>query len=603
MTEETERKKRRPASHGAAVPVLIVGEQPLEDVDKHLLSEAYERLDVWADQCKAYHREATVGRMVYRLQDPDQDTPGTPEAEATLQLQTLKSTINGCIADQMDNTQEARMIPERPELQDVADDLTDVVRFVLDQNCYEEFHRRRVEDFFIAGTAVTQVVWDDDMDNGHGNIAVVRYPIEGIVWDPMAEDIDDARAIIKLSWHPLSWYAEHYPNQAKYVVDETHDHDDVGVPDSNRVDMAREEGKAMLMEYWYRRYDAGKNRYTINVAYIAGNALLDKYEDVYAHGRYPFVFDPFTRIEGQPVGEGMVKELTPMMRYINRYAHYIDVNLRYSSKMRMLARRGSGINLEHLANCDRDIVEGDNISDEDVRWMESKPLNGMATNQMLQFQSDMKQDSGQNQFSRGETTGGVSAASAISALQEAGGKVTRMRTQQLSFGFKKIVELIMWLIAEKYDSKRSRMIVGRDDKPREVELNSRYLMGNKGGDSFPPPPYTVQVQIQRRNPMRVQAQNDLIIQAYSMAAQAGQNFPLSVLFEMLNVDGKEKLMPVLQQLDQHQQMMQQMMAQNQQLQAENENMRTSLEQYESQMLSDNSDLMEASFGETENSPI
>lgn len=117
------------------------------------------------------------------------------------------------------------------------------------------------------------------------------------------------------------------------------------------------------MEYWYRRYDAKKKKYSINVAYFAGNALLDKMTDVYYHGLYPFVFDVYSRIEGQPVGEGMVSELVPMMRYINRYAKYIDTNLRFSAKARLLSRKKNGIDLDQLANWEQDIVEGDSISE------------------------------------------------------------------------------------------------------------------------------------------------------------------------------------------------------------------------------------------------
>ena len=55
--------------------------------------------------------------------------------------------------------------------------------------------------------------------------------------------------------------------------------------------------------------------------------------------------------------------------------------------------------------------------------------------------------------------------------------------------------------------------------------------------------------------------------AYTMAAQAGQPFPLSVLFGLLTVDGKDRVLPVLTQLDAQMQHMQQIAAENEQLQA------------------------------------
>lgn len=593
----SERKPpRKPASEGAMAPVEILGEQRLDEQDKALVTEAYQRLTDWAKDCKVYHDSAAKCRQVYRLNDPEQDPPGTPPERRAIQLQTLKSTINNCIADQMDNTPEALMLPERPDVEQLASEMTDVVRFILDQNGYETYHRRRVEDFFIAGTAVTQVGWDEDMDNGEGNVSVTRVPVENMVWDPESEDIQDARAIIKCSWHPLSWFAEHYPDAAPYIHDEANEHQNIGRPESVQNVISPPEGRAMLLEYWYRRYSKG--HYTINVAYLAGGALLDKFENAYAHGKYPFVFDAFTQIPGQPVGEGMVFELTPMMRYINRYAQYIDENLRYNCKARMLTRKGSGIDKKQLADWNQNIVEGDAIDEDNVRWFDIKPLNGMVSNQMLQFQNDMKMDSGQNQFSRGEVSGGVTAATAISALQEAGGKITRMRTAILSAGLKKIVEQVLWLVAQFYTADREMLIIGENQERTTIHLNADHLMNiqQKKGGLLPPPPYVVQIQIQRRNPLRVAAQNDLMIQAYTMAAQSGQNFPLSTLFELLVVDGKDRVLPKLRELDAQAQMLQELQAQNQQLTEANQGLQTSLDAYANTLGEDTSALEDASFG-------
>ena len=97
-------------------------------------------------------------------------------------------------------------------------------------------------------------------------------------------------------------------------------------------------------------------------------------------------------IEGVPVGEGLVSEMTPMMRYINRYADYIDTNLKMSSKSRMLVRRGSGISKKDLADWDNDLIEGNSVvQGEDWNWMQHAPFNAMIVNQMASFQNDMKQ--------------------------------------------------------------------------------------------------------------------------------------------------------------------------------------------------------------------
>lgn len=555
-----------------------------------MVAKAYGRLQIWRDGCREMHERAKESRKIILLQDPRQDE-GRKTDKKTIQLQTLKSTFNNCIADQMDNMPEALMVPETKELTDVADDLTDLVRFILNQNNYELVHRRRVEDFFCTGTAVTQIAWDKDMDHGKGNVAVLRWPIEAFLWDPAAESIQDARALFKVSWHPMSWYEQHYPDKFEEMGSDETVYSDLAVPESQETDQPGDEQKAMLIEYWYRLYDAKKRRYTINVAYLAGGVLLEKAEDVYSHGMYPFVVDAFTPIEGVPVGEGMVQELVPMMRYINRYASYIDMNLRMASKGRLLVNRNAGIDKEALLDWENDVVEGDRIDASALQWMQTTPFTGMVTSQMLQLQNDIKQDSGQNQFTRGETAGGVTAASAISALQEAGGKITRMRTNALNSGFREIVEQVMWLISQFYDQDRVLFVTGRKEgELKEVDASPEHLFGRRKSGMIPPPPYTVQVQVQRRNPLRQQAQNELFMQAYSMSAQAGQVFPLSVLFELLQVDGKDKILPVLRQTDAITQQMQQMHEQNQMLTQQNAELQQSIagleqlnDQYAAQM--------------------
>lgn len=545
----------------------LVGEQRLSEEDARIRDEAYSRLSIWKQGCKEIHERARVARKILLLDDPYQDPPNVPAAQKTMQLQTLKSTFNNCVADQVDNRPEALMTPETPELQNVVDDINDIVRFIYENNDYWYLHRFRVEDFIGTGTSVVQILWDERMANGRGDVALLRVPVEQFLWDPAEEDIQNARALFKVSWHPLSWFRAQYPENGMYVCDEENSVDAVG-KNENQEEMMADEKKAMLLEYWYRTYDAKKRRYTINCMYLAGGAMLEHYKDVYAHGMYPFVVDAFTEIRGLPVGEGLVMELAPMMRYINRYAHYMDVNIRQSSHIRMLVRNNSGLDVREVSDWTKDVITGDSIGEESVRFLQSAPLTSLAMQQMYQLQTDLKQDSGQNQFTRGETAGGVTAATAIASLQEAGGKQTRMRTQTLNQGFQRITEQVLWLVSEFYGEHRVQMITGKDGEYRQVDASSSRLMGHsKKGGVVPPPPYTVRIQVQRLNPQAIQSQNELIMNAYTMAAQSGQPFPLSILFSLLTVDGKDRILPVLQSLDAQMQQMQQMAAENEQLQA------------------------------------
>ena len=562
---------------------FFLDEQQLDEEDRELLDTIYDRLDIFEQMNRPYHEAAKDVRQVLHMDDPEQDGPRELQrnGKKTLQLQTLKSTINNVVADQMLSMPEAKLMPETAEMQEAADDLQDMVHYVVYcANDFEQMHYRRCEDFYGPGTAVTQIAWDQDMGYGKGEIALIRWPLEAFLWDPTAENIQDCRAVMKVSWHPLSWFREHYPEEGKYVGCDDGTHNNVGMTEGQEdADHANDEKRALMIEYWWREYNAETRRYTVNVAYAAGNALLEKSEDVYAHGLYPFVVDVHDSIEGSLAGEGLVHELAPMMRYINRYMAYIDMNLRMSSKGRLLVRRGSGIDRETLTDWENDVIEGDNIDPQSLQWLQNQPFNNMINQMMAQLQSDLKADSGANQFTRGETTGGIVSGKAINSLIQAGGKVASMRTEQLKYGFKQIVEQVIWLMAQFYDDDRVMMITGRKGQ-RSMRIDTKKLFGKKTKGAVNPPPYTVQIEVSSRDPQRVANQNQMFMEAYTMSAQAQQFFPLSALFEILNLDGKDKILPVIRSNETYQQQMQalqqqveQMGQQMEQMQAENENLK------------------------------
>ena len=558
-------------------------EQELDEEEKALLDLIYDRLDIFEEMNRPYHDKARECRKILHMEDPYQDDEQTimNNGKRTLQLQTLKSTINNVVADQMLSMPEAKVLPETREKQKEADDLQDILHYVMYcVNDYEQVHYKRCEDFYTTGTAITQVAWDDDLGYGKGDVALIRWPIEAFLWDASADNIQDCRAVMKVSWHPLSWFREHYPKEGKYVGAEEGVHNNVGMTEGlEDAEHPGDERRALLIEYWWRTYNAEKHKYTINVAYAAGNALLEVHKDVYAHGRYPFVIDVHDTVEGSLAGKGLVDELVPMMRYINRYAAYADMNARMSSKGRMLVRRGSGIDKDALTDWQTDIVEGDQITQGDAwNWMQNQPFNSTITNLMTMFQSDLKADSGANQFTRGETTGGIVSGKAINSLIQAGGKVASMRTEQLKYGSKEMADQTAWLYAQFCDKERSIMITGRKEKYKTIDPKKIFGVKTKGVIS--PPPYSVQIEISSRDPQRIANQNQMYMEAYTMSAQAQQFFPLSALFEILNLDGKDKILPVIQenehyqeQMQQMQQQLEQMGAQMEQLQAENQGMR------------------------------
>jgi len=564
------------------------GEQQITDEERELVDEIYNRLDIWEEQCRPYHDTAREMREVLHMRDPRQDSNITGEpgkqrnSEKTLQLHTLMNTVMNSIADQMERIPEVKLLPETDQYQETADQLQDMLRYVIyTVNNFELIHRRRMEDFFTVGTSILQIAWDSGMNHGTGDIAMIRWPVEAFIWDPIAEDINDARALMKVSWHPLSWYKDHYPDKYMYIASDMYERNDVGLPQSQKDRDSRDEERALMIEYWYRTWDATRKCFKINVAYVAGGALLDSETDVYDHGEYPFVIDVHSYIEGQPVGEGMVTEFRTMQQYINKYQRYIDTNLRMSSKARMFTRQGNGINPKKLADWEQDVITGTAIRNgEDWAWLQHAPFNQAIFQAVSTMKNELAADAGVSSVMRGQLPSDYASGKAVTALQETGSKISTMRTAGLRAGFKRVAEQILWLMAQYYDNDRVALITGSDGSVRRSQMNMNAMFRKKSRGAVPPPPYIVQIEINNRNPMRVEARNESLMNAYTMAAQHQQIFPLSSLFSMMDLEGKDQLVPILRenetiqaQMEQMAQQLEEAQAQMNQLAQENQNLR------------------------------
>lgn len=543
------------------------GRQPLSAVEKRLVKRAYDLFEHYYQKLRPAHDEMRVARAMRQLSQP--------ERSRTAPLgSTLLSCIDNVIADQIDNMPEAVMVPEREETAQSAEEMSDVVSYVLYQAGWPGKFQTLMEDAAVTGTGVAEVFWNDDAADGEGLVDVLAWHPEDFYPDPMYEDIQDGRGVFKATHTTVAWVEEHYPKAKGYVTaDEYTEQEEEAffeAPDGDE--------KVTLLEFWYKRFDAEKRKSRVHMALLAGHALLystetgygveggksEYKEGVYAHGQYPFVLYRYRKVWRQPFGTGMVHDYRDQQLAIDRYQKYIDDNARQSSIQRHFIRKGSGVNIDDVADLTKTIVEweGNDIR-EVMQTVQAAPLNNQVY-QMMQYLADtMKQDCGQNQFNRGEGGLGVTAASAIQALQEQGGKTTRWHTEQYKDSFREMVEQILWVLSEYITPDRVFRIVGGWDSTGNMKNRLITLAPTrKEGDALPRPAYTVRVQVQKNNPLQIQADNEFLQQVSLTCAQAGQPLPPEAVVSLM--EGYRTKSSVLKAIRQNSNQMQQMAAMQQQ---------------------------------------
>lgn len=510
-----------------------VRDQPLDERGKELVRRAYELFEFFREKLHDEHEEMQQAREMRQLTQNVRSRTSPPSM-------TLNSCVDNVIADQIDNMPEAILVPEREETEQSAEEMTDIIGFVLYQAGWPGKYQKVMEDAVVTGTGVVQAFWDEDMMDGDGMVNIIAWHPEDFYPDPMYEHVQDGRGCFKTTLTTVAWVEEHYPDAKGYVhPDDIRPDDEASVmhevPDGDQ--------KVTLLEFWYKRYDAEKRKNRVHMAQFAGRALLystelgigceedDYKEGIYAHGQYPFHMFKYRDVFRKPFGTGLIHDYRDTQLTIDRYQKYIDDNARESSIQRHFIRRGSGVNTEDVADMTKTVIEWDGTNIKEVlQTVQASPLNGQVY-QMMTFMVDaMKQDSGQNQFNRGEGGGGITAASAISQLVAQGGKITRWHVEQFKDTFREMIEQVLWVLADYIDSDRIIKIVGGWDsgmgmKDRLITLHAP----SKDGDRLPKPAYSVRVQVQKHNPVWSERFNELLMRAAEISSQGGKPIPADIL--------------------------------------------------------------------------
>ena len=518
---------------------MMPTEQPLSNEAKMLVKRAYELYDFFREQLREEHEEMRSARAMRQLRQ-DEKSYTAPASN------TLNSCIDNVIADQIDNMPEAKMVPEREETAQYAEEMSDVIAYLLYQSNWQEIYRGVMEDAVVTGTGIVETLWDDDAEDGEGMARVIQWHPEDFYPDPAYEDIQNGRGVFKATRTTVAWVDEHYPHAKGYVqADRTTQQDDYW---HTMYETPGEDQPTTILEFWYKRWDAEKRKSRVHKAILAGRALLystelpfggpkkDEYkEGVYAHGMYPFELFKYRDVFRRPFGTGLVHDYRDTQLAIDRYQKYIDDNARESACQRYFVRESSGLTADEVADMSKRVLtwKGNDIR-EVLQISQAAPLNGQVYQIMNYMVDAMKQDCGQNQFTRGEGGLGVTAATAIQALQEAGGKITRMHTESFKASFRNMVEQLMWTVSEYMSADRQFYIVGGWDSSENMKNRLIQLAApNKEGDEMLKPAYAVRVQVQRNNPLQIQADNEFLMQVSQVCAQAGQPLPPETVVRLM----------------------------------------------------------------------
>ena len=264
---------------------------------------------------------------------------------------------------------------------------------------------------------------------------------------------------------------------------------------------------------------------------------------LYAHGRYPFVLDPLFPVEGSPCGYGFVDLCHNNQTAIDLMRSAIIKNTVVGATPRYFQRIDGSVNEEEFADLGRSLVHvSGNLGEDSLRQIGFSPLSGVYMDVLNSSIQELRETSGNTETSTGNISSGVTAASAIAALQEASGKGSRDSTRSSYVAYAQIVELCIELIRQFYGLPRSFRIAGRAGAEEYIRFSNAGLCPRPQPFGAALPVFDVKVSAQKRNAYSRLSQNELAMELYRMGIfdEGKEQEALSCL-RMMEFDGRDEL--------------------------------------------------------------
>ena len=454
-------------------------------------------------------------------------------------------------ADAMDALPAAAILPrEQGDVQE-AKLLSAVVPVVLDECDFESVYSGVMDDKLISGTGVYGVFWNADRLNGLGEIDIEQIDVINLFWEGGVTDIQQSRNLFYMTLRDNDLLEREYPHlKGKLTAPAM---DAAGYIYDDAVDVTE---KSVVVDWYYKKLSP-EGRSILHYCKFCNGVVLYASENdpalaergFYDHGKYPFVFDALFMEEDSPAGFGYIDVMKECQTAIDKMNHAMDENVLLSSRQRYVLSDTAGVNEEELTDLSRDIIHVvGRLNDDSFRPLQTAGLQGNSLSYRNSRIEELKEISGNRDMTQGGTAGGVTAASAIAALQEAGSKLSRDMLKSAYRAFAKECCLIIELMRQFYDEERIFRITGKSGESEFVRFSGQVLRAQParvvGGVELGShePVFDIVVSAEKKSTFSRLSQNETAKECYQLGffAPANADAALAAL-EMMDFEGIEKV--------------------------------------------------------------
>ena len=464
-------------------------------------------------------------------------------------------------ADAMEAYPEPNILPREQSDVPQAKLLSAVIPCILEQNRFEQTYSDVMWQKLKTGTGVYKVAWDPAKLGGLGDIAIERVNLLNLYWEPGITHIQKSRYLFHTELHSKEQLQRLYPTlegklkgsgfvSTRFLYD----------------DAVNDTDKATVIDVYYRKQVGGKT--VLHYCKFVDDTVLYATENdqqptvdalgklrpapavagLYDHGRYPYIFDTLYPIEGSPCGYGFVDLCRNPQTEIDLLKTAFVRNARVGAVPRYFSRLDGNVNEEQFLDLEQALVQvSGNVDEASLRRIEHSSLDGNYIALLDRTIDELRETSGNTEASTGATPSGVTAASAIAALQEAAGKGSRDATRNAYRAFTGLVELCIELIRQFYQLPRQFRIAGSQGGQDFITFTNQGLLPQAQPDmGFRLPVFDIKISAQKKNVYTKVSQNELALQFFKMGFFDPRLADQALIcLEMMDFDDKDRVMQAI----------------------------------------------------------
>ena len=439
-------------------------------VDEKRLAEFTRILQKYKAGKASVERRAVAAENWWKLRNSAEERKSS---EGSGGFQAARGWLHNVIvskhADAMDAYPEPNILPREPGDRQEAWVLQTILPVILEQNEFEKTYSECMWQKLKTGTGVYRVGWDPEKAGGLGDIAIERVDLLNVFWEPGVRDIQDSAYFFHTRMEENERLEEEYPQLKGRLRSRGFSPTRFQADDSLTSDE-----RSTVIEVYYKRREGGETR--LHYCSYVGDTLLyaSENEDAqleaegggsrgfYDHGLYPFVFDSLFPVEGSPCGYGFIDLCRNSQTQIDLMQTAFLKNTMVGALPRYFQRADGAVNEEEFLDLKNPIVHvNGNLGEDSLRIVDYRPLSGSYLEMRGAVINELRETSGNTETAAGLANAGVTAASAIAALQEASGKDSRDATRASYRAYAQIVNLCIELIRQFYSLPRQFRITGR----------------------------------------------------------------------------------------------------------------------------------------------